>query len=105
MIAVLFFASGEKTNTTYKTIHDAKSDSLFQRGWLPDILPPNAYNITSITYLDSNKSEGSFYIHPYEMNLFKSKLNFSRDNVYTFKSFTFTIDDTKSFITYTNQAN
>jgi hypothetical protein len=44
----------------YPTLATARADRLFERGWLPDILPPSTYGIRTANDLDLNTSEGEF---------------------------------------------
>jgi hypothetical protein len=44
----------------YATLADAKADRLFERGWLPDILPASATDIQTVNNLDINTSTGGF---------------------------------------------
>lgn len=44
----------------YDTYDDAVADDLFDRGWLPDIIPASATRIVTVNNLDLNISEGRF---------------------------------------------
>ncbi|MDI9239116.1 hypothetical protein QLQ15_09360 [Lysobacter sp. LF1] len=44
----------------YATLADARVDHLFERGWLPDLLPPTATDIHTVNNLDVDTSTGSF---------------------------------------------
>lgn len=59
---------------TYPTLADAKKAGLFERGWLPDLLPLSAANIRTSNDLDINTSEGRFDLSPADMALFKTRL-------------------------------
>lgn len=102
--AIFFFSSLESNTKTYKNLQEAKNDSLFKRGWLPDILPPSAYNINISTNLDTNESKGCFFIKENEFDLFLSKLKLIYDNNYKFNSFTFIINKSTGEVKYTNQS-
>jgi len=58
--AILALSSCEKVTKRYATLNDARRDGLFDRGWLPDILPPSARDIRITSDLDVNSSEGEF---------------------------------------------
>ncbi len=58
--AILALSSCEKVTKRYATLDDARRDRLFERGWLPDILPPSARDIRVTSDLDVNSSEGEF---------------------------------------------
>lgn len=48
----------------YAALADARADSLFGRGWLPDVLPPSAVAIVTVNNLDLNESRGEFSFDP-----------------------------------------
>jgi len=58
----------------YPTLADARSDHLFGRGWLPDILPPSTTDIRTSNDLDSNTSVGEFSFKNGESSTFYSNL-------------------------------
>jgi hypothetical protein len=45
---------GERQVNTYETIDAARSDRLFDRGWVPDVLPPGSGPIIEAHDLDTN---------------------------------------------------
>jgi len=59
----------------YASLDEAKADSLFERGWLPDILPPSANTIRTENDLDLNLSQGEFSFAPAEAQLLRGKLS------------------------------
>jgi hypothetical protein len=58
----------------YLTIEDARRDSLFKQGWLPDILPPSAQDINVSNNLDINTSAGDFKFNATDYQLLVSQL-------------------------------
>ncbi len=60
----------------YATLQDARADSLFQRGWLPDILPPSSHSIHTSNDLDLNLSSGEFHFSSSEFSEFSAALHF-----------------------------
>ena len=61
LIAVLFLCSCSDTVVSrYETRSEAEADSLFQRGWLPSIIPQSSSDIQTQNDLDINVSEGEF---------------------------------------------
>ena len=44
----------------YATRSEAEADRLFERGWLPSIIPQSSRDITTINDLDLNYSDGEF---------------------------------------------
>ncbi|MGL5467385.1 MAG: hypothetical protein ACRDCT_04240 [Shewanella sp.] len=58
----------------YNTYEQAKSDGLFQRGWLPDILPQSTTKIEVNNNLDLNISEGKFNVAKSDLIYFTKQL-------------------------------
>jgi hypothetical protein len=44
----------------YDTLEEARADRLFERGWLPDVLPDSAVDIHTANDLDIGRSRGRF---------------------------------------------
>ena len=53
-------AACDSATSHYQTLAEARADGVFERGWLPDVLPPSAYDISVRNNLDINTSEGRF---------------------------------------------
>ena len=68
----LFMIVGCSDNVTdhYANRTKAEKDHLFERGWLPSIIPTSARDITTSNDLDINISEGEFRYDPKETNEF-----------------------------------
>ena len=64
----------DNVTSKYATIQDARNDKLFERGWLPDILPASSRNIRTSNDLDLNTSEGEFFFSPTDAQAFTSQL-------------------------------
>jgi hypothetical protein len=62
--ALLVSGCGDTVSSRYETRADAEADRLFQRGWLPNIIPQSSYDITTKNDLDINVSEGEFTFSP-----------------------------------------
>ncbi len=58
----------------YDNYQQAQADQLFERGWLPDVLPVSTTQIEVANDLDNNTSQGSFVIAEKEMAQFLSQL-------------------------------
>jgi len=58
----------------YPALADANADHLFERGWLPDVLPPSSVDIHTVNNLDASTSTGSFRFQPPEASLLFGKL-------------------------------
>jgi hypothetical protein len=72
--AVMATACSSVVTDHYETLQEARSDDLFQRGWLPDILPPSAHDIRTSNNLDINVSEGEFHFRADESAAFFARL-------------------------------
>ena len=56
----IFLVACDTVTDHYSTLRAARDDRLFERGWLPDILPESSVDIVTCNELDLNLSEGSF---------------------------------------------
>ncbi|HAS8426824.1 TPA: hypothetical protein I7765_22965 [Vibrio vulnificus] len=71
----------------YDNYQQAKADQLFERGWLPEVLPVSTTQIEVANDLDNNTSQGSFLIAEKEMGQFLSQLQpLETANQYRFES-------------------
>ncbi|MEZ9743830.1 hypothetical protein AB4320_03955 [Vibrio splendidus] len=76
LLPVLALMSGcsDVVSDEYSTYAQAKQERLFDRGWLPDILPQSTVKIEVNNDLDANTSEGSFIINEPALSEFIGKL-------------------------------
>lgn len=74
IVATLLFLPGDVVENRYSSLADARTDHLFERGWLPDILPASAHDIRTTNNLDLNLSEGEFSFKPVEAAAFVSRV-------------------------------
>ncbi|OZT83948.1 hypothetical protein CIK04_14895 [Vibrio sp. 03_296] len=71
----------------YDNYQQAQADQLFERGWLPDVLPVSTTQIEVANDLDNDTSQGSFLIAEKEMGQFLSQLQpLETANQYRFES-------------------
>jgi hypothetical protein len=63
-VCLAFLAAGcsETFESRYFDWKEAKQDGAFERGWLPDWLPPSARDIKEIHNIDTNKGAFSFSV-------------------------------------------
>ena len=73
-LGLMYLLPSDTVTSRYATLTAARSDNLFERGWLPDILPPSAYSIRTSNDLDVNTSEGEFFFAPSDYSLFASRV-------------------------------
>lgn len=64
----LFGCALDTVTSQYATLEEARADRLFERGWLPEVLPPSTTRIRTENELDLNLSEGTFSFEPAEAN-------------------------------------
>lgn len=83
LFTLLIFGCSDEVTTQYATYTEAQKDSLFERGWLPDILPESTKHIKVVNDLDTNSSQGSFIIEGSEVGLFLEKIK-ATDNANQF---------------------
>jgi hypothetical protein len=73
--SLLLAACGDVVTRRYDALQDARNDQLFERGWLPDVLPPSARNIRVTSNLDLNTSVGEFHFAPHEFRTLRDHLS------------------------------
>ena len=73
IVVMLLSACSDSVTETYVDIKIAREAGLFDRGWLPDILPETTTNLTVSNDLDLNCSEGEFHFDPKDTQSFFSK--------------------------------
>jgi hypothetical protein len=105
-MAVLVIFNDSATSR-YATMAEAHADQLFDRGWLPEILPGSTANIEINNNLDLNSSWGSFEISPDDLDAFKGHLYLISYKKYFYSEnrqapgWEFTIDDVSGHVEYT----
>jgi hypothetical protein len=57
-------ACGERAESVYPTLADAKRDGAIARGWLPNVLPDGSRNIREIHSIDDPRSWSTFEFSP-----------------------------------------
>jgi hypothetical protein len=65
----------DTVESNYGTLVEARADRLFERGWLPDILPPSTRDITTRNQLDLNYSTGGFSFDPSDAQSLTARLS------------------------------
>jgi hypothetical protein len=72
-VVMLWLSGCDDVTSRYATLDDARSDGLYEGGWLPDILPSSAYDIRVTNDLDVNTSEGEFWFDPADFPSFAAQ--------------------------------
>jgi hypothetical protein len=70
LVASVIFGAFDTVECSYHTKKDANADRLFERGWLPSIIPASSSDIELSNNLDINTSVGSFNFNPEEFDEF-----------------------------------
>lgn len=104
----------ESLPLNYSTRAKAEAESIFARGWLPEIIPPSSCNISMRNDLDLNNSKGEFSFDPLDHEVFVRQLDRvpSQDEgeslAYAYEDWTFWITGGKNhcrFSVYRNRNN
>jgi hypothetical protein len=75
MVSVLVSAGcSDSVTERYATIEDARNAGLFERGWLPNVLPSSTRNIEARNDLDLNVSAGEFVLSRSDLDSFAAHL-------------------------------
>jgi hypothetical protein len=80
VVTSIFFASCDNSvlsdvvRNDYADIAEAKQGQLFERGWLPNILPASTTQIVTKNDLDLNLSSGEFTMDPKDFSKFQAQL-------------------------------
>ena len=71
---IVAIAGCDLVATNYDSIAEARNDRVFERGWLPDILPHSTTRIRVSNDLDLNVGEGEFSYAPSDAPRFHAQL-------------------------------
>lgn len=58
----------------YSNVNEAREGRVFEKGWLPDILPESAYDLKVITTVESSAGRGRFRFDPNDYRAFSDNL-------------------------------
>lgn len=80
--AVLVFSGcSDNMHSFYSSYADAQEDGVFDRGWLPPVLPDTAYEITERHNLDTNRGTFNFKIDDSQIDAFIAQLEHLEDSM------------------------
>lgn len=85
LIVALVCSCSDQVSSHYSTFSEAREDRLFERGWLPDILPQDTTHISVTNDLDLNTSNGQFHIPQGALSRFKEKLQRQSETIYIYR--------------------
>lgn len=74
MLCLVTSSCSDIVTKNYATRSAAEADLLFDKGWLPSIIPQSSTRILVRSDLDRNQSEGNFYFEPSDLQDFTKKL-------------------------------
>lgn len=78
---LLLLGCDEVVTRRYATRSAAKEDALFEKGWLPEIIPSSSRQIIVSNDLDTNTSKGEFYFDRSELPSFLAMLSEHQKNI------------------------
>jgi len=89
----------------YDNLQQVKEDKAIEKGWVPALIPPSAYDIEETHDIDTNQLFGRFYYKKKdEETLMNALSSFPENNgTYTGKSFLFKINTEKQMVRYRNR--
>jgi hypothetical protein len=74
LLVILLAGCSDPVTERYATIEDARKAGLFERGWLPNVLPSSARDIEARNDLDLNVSAGGFVVAQSDVDSFAARL-------------------------------
>ena len=75
LLAMAGLCSCDRISDSYATLDEARAARLFERGWLPDILPASSVDIKITTDVDTNTAIGSFRFKPGDFSELVAKMS------------------------------
>jgi len=111
MACLLLTSCGDIVSNRYATYSEAQREGGFDRGWLPDIIPPSSKDIITNNDLDLNTSEGEFVYDNVDLSRFLSHLKRSPDlddahyEAYRYEAWVFYIHNAKLHCKYRFKLN
>ena len=74
LMAAALSGCGDVTSY-YDNLNEARADRLFERGWLPDILPASTHDLKVATTMDIGAGRGRFRFDPEDYPVFTAQLS------------------------------
>ena len=86
ILFLIYLDFSEIEKNFYNNKQDVLKDNAILRGWIPEVLPNSAYNISEIHDIDTNNVEGNFqYFEKDEKNLLNDIRKNSKKSNFEFK--------------------
>lgn len=86
ILLVVLTGCSDTVKNHYADYQQAQADHVFEKGWLPPILPTSTTQIELVNDLDNNRSQGAFVIAEQDLKPFVEHLEMTeRSNQYQFK--------------------
>ncbi|MFT4177755.1 MAG: hypothetical protein QM627_14045 [Luteolibacter sp.] len=101
LLGMLLMSSCDQVEHRYRDRREVELDRVFEKGWLPSILPSSSVGIVTKNDLDVNVSEGSFRFQKQDLPEFLKLLERSSSqdkngfDAYVFERWTFWIREDK----------
>jgi len=74
LVVALVLAACDEVSSSYDTLDAAREGGVFERGWLPDLLPKSAHSIHVSNDVNLNTSQGEFEFSPVDFEVLESSL-------------------------------
>lgn len=59
----------------YDSVEEARANNLFEKGWLPDVLPASAHDLNMFTAVETSSGYGRFRLDPKDYRAFSARLS------------------------------
>lgn len=83
IFCMMSLASCGSVSSHYASVAEARENGAFAKGWLPEILPESAKDITVVSVPDSSTCEGELALEEHSVAPFLVKLSPTGDFKYT----------------------
>jgi len=94
--SLLLISCGPDVTKHYAIKADAGADAMFEKGWLPELIPNSAKEIKIENNLDLNTSSGIFKFEPSDWSKFERSVNMKLKSVSPFSRWSETQADFKA---------
>jgi hypothetical protein len=78
VLGILSLSACESSRFSYSTVAEAREAQMFEKGWLPDVLPESAHSIRITTWVDVGRCRGRFDLPESDLAAFLESLTSER---------------------------